>query len=131
LNFEGRLRAVAEEPGAPSETLDFGAWKAVVAYGIPRLGPTKPPQGNPEPIGRALVARLGRDEFLVTGYFCRVDFVPADAASGLRREFLRVEAGGYRDGAFRADRIWNGDQTDYGLNFGSAPVALRVRLTAY
>ena len=131
LNFEGRLRAVAEEPGAPSETLDFGAWKAVVAYGIPRLGPTKPPQGNPEPIGRALVARLGRDEFLVTGYFCRVDFVPADAASGLRREFLRVEAGGYRDGAFRADRIWNGDQTDWGLSFNGTPLCLRAQLGTY
>jgi hypothetical protein len=30
------------------------------------------------------------------------------------------------DGAFMADRVWNGDQTDYGLNFTARPVLLRI-----
>jgi hypothetical protein len=29
---------------------------------------------------------------------------------------------------FKALRIWNGDQTDWGLNFASTPQVLRVRV---
>ena len=29
------------------------------------------------------------------------------------------------------ERVWNGDQTDYGLNFTSAPQLLRVKLATY
>jgi hypothetical protein len=32
---------------------------------------------------------------------------------------------------FKALRIWNGDQTDWGLNFASAPQVLRVRVGTY
>jgi hypothetical protein len=42
-----------------------------------------------------------------------------------------VEEGTYEGGTFVPVRIWNGDQTDWGLNFGSTPVAVRVRLRAY
>ena len=56
-------------------------------------------------------------EFLVAGFFCRVDF--HDVASGKQRLFLRVDEGSYHSGTFKPIRIWNGDQTDYGLNFTS------------
>jgi hypothetical protein len=36
-----------------------------------------PAVGNPSPIGRALVAQLNDNQFLITGFFCRVDFRPA------------------------------------------------------
>jgi hypothetical protein len=85
-------------------------------------------RGNPEPIGRALVAKIGENQFLVTGAFCRVDF---KAASGGQRDFLRVEEGGYEQSVFRPVRIWNGDETDWGLDFRSAPQALRVLLGTY
>ena len=78
-----------------------------------------------------LVAQLGENEFLVTGYLCRVDFKLADAASGAQREFLRVEDGRYEGGVFRPERIWNGDETDRSLNFGSAAQVLRVQLSTY
>jgi hypothetical protein len=29
------------------------------------------------------------------------------------------------------DRLWNGDQTDYGLNFTGLPQVLRVHLATY
>ena len=88
----------------------------------------KPP-GNPEPTGRALVAKLSDDEFLVAGFFCRVDFQPV--ASDKQRQFMKVEEGRYESGVFKPRRIWNGDQTDYGLNFTSEPQILRVRLGTY
>jgi len=131
LNFEGKLQAVAEEKGQPSQSLNFGTWEATVSYGLGQFGPGDHPPGNSEPIGRAMVAELGGNQFLVTGFFCRVDFHVAGAKSGKRREFLRVEEGTYESGVFRAIRIWNGDQTDYGLNFTSVPQVLRVSLASY
>ena len=150
LNFEGKLQAVAEEQGKTTQILAFGSWNAVVSYGAPNRGPVT---GNPKPEGRALVAQLKDNQFLVTGYFCRVDFRPAGtegerksqnivAGTGqnpsalidgkwLHRQFLRVEEGAYENGAFKFLRIWNGDETDYGLSFGAEPIVLRVSLATY
>src|SRR5208283_3873666 len=121
LNFEGKLQAVAEEKGEVAQTLDFGNWQVTVGYGVSPRGYGGVPRGNPEPMGRALVAKIGENQFLVTGAFCRVDF---KAASGGQRDFLRVEEGDYEKGVFRPVRIWNGDETDWGLNFSSAPQVL-------
>ncbi len=131
LNFEGKLQAVAEEKGQPTQFLDFGPWTVTVSYGLGQFGSGQNPPGNPEPIGRALVARLADNQFLVTGFFCRVDFQLTDSASGKQRQFLRVEEGTYDNGTFHPIRIWNGDQTDWGLNFTSAPQVLRVSVGTY
>ncbi|MFZ0964966.1 MAG: DUF5597 domain-containing protein [Terriglobia bacterium] len=150
LNFEGKLQATAEEKGKPTQTLPFGAWTAVVSYGATW---NNPGHGNPEPTGRALVAQLKDNQFLVTGFYCRVDFRPADPSQqgmsqqaaeragqtpsalidGKRqhRMFLRVEEGAYENGVFKFLRLWNGDETDWGLNFGAGPVVLRVSLATY
>ena len=150
LNYEGKLQATSEVEGEPAQTLHFGDWDAVISYGVGRRGPAK---GNPEPIGRALVAELGESRFLVTGFYCHVDFRPAGTAqqrasgqivvgSGqtpsaeidgkwVHRQFLRVEEGDYENGAFHFLRILNGDQTDYGLPFGSQPEVLQVSLATY
>ncbi len=126
LNFEGKLQAVAEEKGKVTQTLQFGPWNAIVSYGASRNNRAT---GNPEPTGRVLVAQLKDNQFLVAGYFCRVDFRHAEADK--HRQFLRVEEGTYEKGAFKFLRILNGDQTDWGLNFGSEPSVLRVSLATY
>lgn len=131
LNFAGKLQAVVEENGKPTSAMQFGKWKVTVAYGLGQFGPGDNPPGNPEPTGRAFVAQLGEDEFLVGGYFCRIDFRVSDGASGKQREYLRVEEGAYKNGKFEAVRIWNGDQTDWGLNFASEPQVLRVTVGRY
>jgi hypothetical protein len=131
LNFEGKLQAVAEEKGRTTQSLKFDPWEITVSYGLPQFGPGNNPPGNSEPTGRALVARIGDDQFLVAGFFCRVDFHPTDAASHKQRQFIRVEEGSYEKGSFKAARIWNGDQTDWGLNFTSVPQVLRVSLGTY
>jgi len=150
LNFEGKLQAVAEVENQPTQTLHFGVWDAIVSFGGGRGGVAK---GNAEPIGRALVAQLADNQFLVTGYDCRVDFRPAGTAQQqeagqivigtdqapsaiidgkwLHRQFLRVEEGAYENGAFKFQRILNGDQTDWGLDLGSEPKVLRVSLAVY
>ncbi len=128
LNFEGRLQAVAEEQGEVTQTLDFGNWQAIVSYGVSPRGYGGVARGNSGPIGRALVAKTGENEFLVTGAFCRVDF---KSVAGGQRDFLRVEEGGYERGTWHPIRIWNGDETDWGLDFTSAPQVLRVSLGTY
>jgi len=151
LNYQGKLQAVAEVEGEPTETLHFGAWDAVISYGGTQRGGAL--KGNPEPTGRALVAQLNDHQFLVTGFDCRVDFRPAGTEEQRKsgpivngtgqtpsaqiggkwqhRQFLRVEEGSYEDGVFKFARILNGDQTDWGLNFSSEPEVLRVSLATY
>ncbi len=126
LSFAGKLQAVEEEKDAPPQTMHFGSWDADVTYGAVRNGPAK---GNPEPIGRALVAQLSDHQFLVTGLYARVDFRPTQPRQ--HRQFLRVEEGTYENGEFKFVRILNGDQTDWGLNFSAEPEVLRVSLATY
>jgi hypothetical protein len=127
LNFEGKLHAVAEEQGKITQTIPFGAWDATVSYGVwERNGR---PVGNPQPMGGAMVAQLGDNQFLVAGFYCRVDFRPS--APDKRRQFLRVEEGTYENGVFKFVRLLNGDQTDGGLDFSSEPLVLRVSVATY
>jgi beta-galactosidase GanA len=127
LNFEGKLQAVAEEQGKLTQTLSFGAWDATVSYGVwARYGR---PAGNPQPMGGALVAQLKDNQFLVAGFYSRVDFRPT--VPDKHRRFLRVEEGSYENGVFQFRRLLNGDQTDGGLDFSSEPLVLRVSVTTY
>jgi len=75
------------------------------------------------------VAALGPGQFLVTGFYSRVDFHPV--ANGLHRQFLRVEEGAYENGVFKFRRVLNGDQTDGGLDFTSEPLVLRVSVATW
>jgi beta-galactosidase GanA len=129
LNFEGKVQAVAEDPAVHQQTLEFGPWTATVSYGLRVFGRAFNPPGNPEPVGRALVTQLGPDEFLVTGVSARVDF--KTNAAGKHMAFVRVDEGTYVDGKWKFLRIWNGDQTDYGLNFTTQPQVLKVKLMTY
>jgi hypothetical protein len=153
LNFEGKLQAVAEEQGRTTEILPFENWNAEVTFGTFRGG-SNPPGANPTPAGRILVAQLADNQFLVTGYYCRIDFRPAgteqqrksklvvpgtdETPSALidgkwqHRQFLRLEQVTWEDSAFQHVRTWGGrgGETN-GLYFGEVPVVLRVSLTTY
>ena len=132
-SFEGKVHGTAEEPGKPVQTLQLDAkWKAVVTYGVPQFWFQGEPPGNPEPIGSALIVQLGPDEFLVSGLHARVNIVANDAAVADRQIYDYVDEGTYdANGHWVFRRRWNGDQTDYGLNFSSAPQLLRVKLAGY
>ena len=132
-SFEGKVHGTAEEPGKPVQTLQLDAkWKAVVTYGVPQFWFQGEPPGNPEPIGSALIVQLGPDEFLVSGLHARVNIVANDAAVADRQIYDVVDEGTYdANGNWVFRRRWNGDQTDYGLNFSSAPQLLRVKLAGY
>jgi beta-galactosidase GanA len=126
LNFEGKLQAVAEEPDTPSQTLDFGPWRCTINFG--NSGRNGAPHGNATPVGRALIGQLGENEFLVTGAYCWIDF---KSVSGEHRDFVHVEEGGDVNGRWQPLRIWNGDETDWGLNFTTGAQALHVTLGTF
>ncbi|WP_260287732.1 DUF5597 domain-containing protein [Xanthomonas sp. 3058] len=135
--FDGRLQGIAEQPGMPLRTLRFGDWQAKVSFGAPMWGdaPAILP-GNDDHGGRLLVAQLGPEEFLVTGMAARIEFF-REAADTRHGQLLRVEQGRYVDGRWQVEKQLNGDQTDYGLNFGrvtaagEVPVVLHVRVGTY
>ncbi|UWZ85450.1 DUF5597 domain-containing protein [Occallatibacter riparius] len=131
-NLEGNLRGSSEDPNAHTQTLDFPRWQVDLSYGLPAFGNWIKPKGNNPPDGGAVIVALGPDEFLVTGHHVRVDFTPKfDKAK--KRFFLVVEEGNYdASGKWQMKRLWNGDQTDYGLNLiANANYLLRVKLTTY
>jgi beta-galactosidase GanA len=128
---EGKLHGTAEEPGQAVQELRLNdRWSATITYGVPQFWFQGEPPGNEQPIGAALIAELGPDEFLVTAQHARVTLHPNTDAVG-RMIYDRVEEGRYDNGQWQFQRNWNGDQTDYGLNFSSATQLLRVKLATY
>ncbi len=126
---EGRVQGVAEPVSSHAVSLTLSpAWSAEVSFGRPAFGEA-PPTGNPEPSGGALVAQVGPNSFVVTALHARVAFSSRDPKRPLIYD--KVEEVRWDGAQWVADRIWNGDQTDYGLNFGATPVTLRVSLATY
>jgi hypothetical protein len=128
LNFEGKLKTSIEESGQAQQELDFGPWQATVRYGFPQQDGRRPP-GTNDAHGVALVAQCGPDEFLVTGVDASVSFHMPGRLPGMRMQILSAEEGSYSDGVWKAKRLWNGDETDRGLQFhADDPAVVRVRL---
>ncbi|HEY1256147.1 MAG TPA: DUF5597 domain-containing protein [Terracidiphilus sp.] len=131
-NYEGKLRGTSEDPAQHTQTLAFDHWTATVSYGLASFGNWIPPKGNKPADGGVVITQLGADEFLIAGHHARVDFTPV-GAPGKKRLWLKVEEGKFdAAGRWKLARVWNGDQTDYGLNLkADENVLLRVRITTF
>ncbi len=125
-SYQGKISAAIEGESTTPTTLELGDWSAVVRFGV---APRGEGTGNARPVGRMLVAQLSTSEFIVTGNYASIRFQPAGKNTGRAWEFLNVEEGQYQAGMFKPTRTWNGDETDWGLNFSSASQVLRVRLS--
>ena len=131
--FEGKTWGAAEpeDPAAGhTQIMDLGPWKAVATFGQRPFGMDKP-TGNPQPSGGVAIAQLGPNEYLVAGFLTRVSFQLASPAAGQAMLYERVEEGRFENGRWIFRRVWNGDQTDYGLNLNARPQLLRVKLGTY
>lgn len=127
--------------GAPDEqqTKQFGAWRVSAKYGEWQFGSmdspwlkASPPPTADQPVGGAAVIHIAPDQFLVAGSDVRISFAKAEDSASATGLMLKVEEGTLADdGSFRFRRMWNGDQTDYGLNFTQQPVLLRVTMGTY
>jgi hypothetical protein len=125
--FEGKIKSVVETEDHAAQTIDLGAWKAVVTFSS---SAGRSAQRNDQPIGRAMIVRLGENEFVLIGTLSRFTFRPLGANSGRAWQYLRVEEGRYENGAWKPLRILNGDETDAGgPRIGATPRVLHVTLT--
>ncbi len=140
LNFESQVWGVSEPDDHSAQTLDLGSkWSAKVTYrqwqfGMPEWDAQNKngyPEGSEIPSGGVAVAKLSDNEFLVTGINARISFGGGKDLGNRGMMLDRVEEGHFVDGKWVFDRVWNGDETDYGLNFTNNPVVLKVRLGSY
>ncbi len=139
LSFESDVWGVAEPDDHKAQSIDLGRWTAKIEYQQWQFGfanweanrKAGIPPGTEKPCGGALIARLGPDEYLVIALHARVSFELTDKKSKQHAMFDRVEEGRYVNGKWVFDRVWNGDQTDYGLNFTSESQVLRVKMATY
>ena len=134
LAFAGKVRTAVEDSGIAQREIDFDGVRVLVSY-PPAYDPPASPVSTTSDTshlheGRVVVAQLGEGEFLVGGIDCRVQFLP-DVHSSKQMQLLRVEEGRYEGESWMPSRLWNGDETDYGLNFGGKGSLLRVKVGTY
>ncbi|HEV6965461.1 DUF5597 domain-containing protein [Roseateles sp.] len=131
--FEGRTQGIGEGDDRKPQQLDFPGWTAKLTYRLGRFGEAswggdyaKPAPGTEEPGGGAAIAQIGPDEFILIGERVRVRMEPAAGTSGM---LLRAEQGRFdAEGRWQMERVWNGDQVDYGLNLPAEPVMLKIKM---
>ena len=134
IAFERPTWGVAKLDDGSPQTTTMGDWTITARFDQWQFGLTEwewlkapPPPWAKQPIGGAVVAQLSADTFLVTGDHVRIDVVgrAGGPANGL---IVRVEEGHYERGRWIMDRVWNGDETDFGFNFVNQPVLLKVTM---
>jgi beta-galactosidase GanA len=155
LKFSGKLQTSVEEDGISQKELAFAAdgtplplgsgaapaepagtaWRVIVSF-PPSYDPPAAPVSTTSDTtglheGRAVVASLGPNEFLVAGIDCRVQLALPVHSGGKQAQMLKVEEGRYDGTRWVPLRLWNGDETDYGLNFGGKGSLLRVTMGSY
>ncbi len=129
----------AKGADAADQSTTLGRWRVTAAFELWEFGErdwtwikTDPHPMKGQPVGGMALAQIGPDEFLVAGSDVRVRFGLASPAAGENSTMVRVEEGTFApDGKWVMARVWNGDQTDYGLNFTSEPRLLKVKLGTY
>ncbi|MEI9926412.1 MAG: DUF5597 domain-containing protein [Sphingomonas sp.] len=139
IAFEHPTWGVAKGPDAADQSTVIGRWRLTAQFEQWQMGEkdwswihADPHPTKGLPLGGAVAAQLGPDAFLVAGSFTRLRFALARPAPGEQVQFLRVEQGHFdHAGAWEFERVWNGDETDYGLNFPRRPVVLKVRLGSW
>jgi beta-galactosidase GanA len=136
IAWERPTWGVAKPDNGAAQSTRMGAWTVQASWGEWQFGlrswtwlKADPPPWAAEPIGGVAVAQLSADEFLVVGDHVRLQFGAADGAANAL--VLRVEEGGFREGRWVASRVWNGDQTDYGINLVDRPQVLKVTMGRY
>jgi len=134
--FEGKTFGVTEGDDHADQLIEMKGWKARVSFGQWQFGEKDWPSNKKEAPpwattmqGGTAIAQLGPDEFLIVGQRARIRIEPQDDGNAM---IARAEGGQFdAQGRWVMERVWNGDQTDWGLNLGDEPVLLKVRMGRY
>ena len=130
LEFDGKVKTAVEEPGEATQEVDFGDWQATVAFGFPQRD-GRPAPGTKDAHGTALIARLGPNEFLITGVDAGVIFHLPGKLPWMRSDIVTAEQGSYDNGVWKPLRLLNGDETDRGLTFHRQSEVVRVKMERF
>jgi hypothetical protein len=132
LQRTGKLHSAVEEQYLTDRLIPSSKFDVLVQFGNlhPEYGGIFGTQ-TPGMTGRALVAELSPDEFIVIGFDAHVQFRPTQGSKEQKAQFLRVEEGTFADGEWRTSRILNGDQTFFTANLPSHGATLRLKVMAY
>jgi beta-galactosidase GanA len=124
------------DDGAAQSTV-MGDWSITASFGQWQFGQKEwtwikadKPAWADQPVGGAVVAQLSPTEFLVAGDYVRLNF-NARTGGPANGMMVRVEEGTLTDGRWTTTSVWNGDQTDYGVNIIDRPVLLKVTMGVY
>ncbi|TPG49397.1 DUF5597 domain-containing protein [Sphingomonas glacialis] len=137
IAFEKPTWGAAKPDDGAKQSTRMGDWTITAAWGEWQFGMKDwewlkgdAPPWDKQPVGGVAVAQLSADEFLVMGDHVRVSFAgaPGTPANGI---VVRVEEGRFDKGRWVMKRVWNGDQTDYGLNLVARPQVLKVTMGRY
>jgi beta-galactosidase GanA len=133
--FEGRTRGVFEHDDRKPQDISLDGWKATVSFRQRQFGDSAAKgdylEGTEKPNGGLAIAQVADNEFIVVAQNARIKFDPSGRNAGKPSMYARVEEGQYAEGKWVMERVWNGDQTDYGLNFGARPFVLKIKLGTY
>jgi beta-galactosidase GanA len=120
--------AAKPDDGAAVSTVIAG-WKVSGDWGEWQFGnkewtwlKSEPAPWGAQPVGGFAVAQMSDTEFLLVGDHVRVRFEPQTPGATV----LRIEEGGFTGGKWVMTRVWNGDQTDYGINLIDQPQVLKI-----
>jgi hypothetical protein len=124
--FEGKIKAVVEHEDHADQTIDLGAWQAIISFGAGRRNAT---QTTTDANGKMMIVQLDDNKLVLIGAHCHITFLPLGKNAGKAWQYLKVEEGSYENGIFKPLRILNGDETDFGgPRFGTTPTVLQTTL---
>ncbi|SIN68995.1 DUF5597 domain-containing protein [Chitinophaga niabensis] len=121
LQGTGRLKAVIEEHNRPDQLVNFKGYDILFSYGFPTW------KKDRSPSGRALVAQLADNEFLLIGFDAKFQFRPTYGSGAQSAEIVAVEEGYYDEGKWVRKRFWNGDEV-YHSTLLQEGVILKIKL---
>ena len=132
LQGTGKLHAAVEEAHLTEKLIRSEKYDILVQFGTPHIeyGGIFGTQ-TPKLSGRALVAEVAPDEFIVMGFDARVDFRTSRSSKFQNAQFLRVEEGTFVNGEWKAARLLNGDEAFFGFFLPAGGAMVRAKLTSY
>jgi hypothetical protein len=132
LQGTGKLHSAVEEQYLTDRLIHSSRFDVLIQFGNPH-----PEYGGifgtqtPKMSGRALVAEIAPDEFIIMGFDARADFRPVLGSKSQNAQFLSVEEGTFVDGEWKTSHRLNGDETFFGFRLPAEGGMFRVKLTAY
>jgi hypothetical protein len=128
----GKLHSAVEEQYLTERLIHSSQFDVLVQFGNPHpeYGGTFGSQ-SPGMTGRALVAELAPDEFVVIGFDAHVTVRPSRGRPEHNAQFLSAEEGSFVDGKWKSQRNLNGDETFAGVRLPEHGTMIRLKVMAY